>query len=282
MGTSVVILTKNSEATIRDCLGSVSQNNPQEIIIVDGYSTDKTMDIVKKYTSKIYFDENKGICHARQLGAEMATEEYIFYVDSDVILPPNTVETMLTQLKMKGYGAITARTILRGGSGYLTWAYTRYRNVVNPERPGEKKATIPMKATIFPQELVLKYQFDLSTPNWDDASMSHRLIENGHKIAVSSAHIYHCYSPDRKHRGAYWVGVATAESFLKYKKSPALVIKYTLLRGLGSPIQGLLLSIAKGEPRLIPCFIYIFLVQAAGFVSRLLSALLGKFRWAKS
>lgn len=125
MGISAVILTKNSEATIRDCLELVSQNNPQEIIVVDGYSSDKTTDIVKEYTDRIYFDEGKGICYARQLGAEVATEEYIFYVDSDVVLPPNIMETILTQLKMKGYGAITAQTILRGGSSYPTWAYTR-------------------------------------------------------------------------------------------------------------------------------------------------------------
>jgi len=280
MGISVIVLTRNSEATIRDCLESVSQNKPQEIIVVDGYSSDKTMDIVKEYTDKIYFDEGKGICYARQLGAELATEEYIFYVDSDVLLPPNTLETMLAELKMKGYSAMAARTIFSGGRGYLKWAFTRYRTVINPERPGEKKATIPMKATILPRELVLKYKFDISTPSLDDISISYKLITNGYKIGISSAYIHHNHPPEG--RGSYWCGIAAAESFLKFKKSPALLIRYTLLRGLGAPIQGLVLSIAKGDLRLVPFFMYSFLKLAGGFISKLFSALLGALRRVRS
>lgn len=282
MGISVIVLTKNSETTIQDCLESVSQNNPEEIIVVDGYSTDRTLDVVKQYTNKIYFDEGKGLCYARQLGAEMATEEYIFYVDSGVILPPNTLETMLAELKTKGYGAMTARYKIIGAAGYLGWAAARYRNVINPIRPGEKKATIPMRATIFPRELVLKYKFDLSTPNWDDASISHNLLKAGYKLAVSPTCVYFYHPSGRKGRGVYWGGIALAESFLKYKKSPKLLIRYTLLRGPGGPIQGLVLSIARGELRLIPYFVYVLLGQTAGFISGLFSALLGAFRRAKS
>lgn len=282
MGISAIVLTKNSEATIQDCLESVSQNNPEEIIVVDGYSTDRTLDVVRQYTDKIYFEEEKGLTYARQLGAEMATEEYIFYVDSDVILPPDTLETMLSELRVKGYGAMTARTLAGGGPGYLAWAVSRYKNVINPERPGEKKATIPMKATIFPRELVLKYKFDLSMQLWDDASISYRLIENGYKLAVSSAYVHHRHPTDKMGRSAYRGGFAIAESFLKYWKSPTLLIRYTLLRGLGSPIHGLAWSIAKGDLRLVPYFVYVFLGQSVGFISRLLSVFLPSLRRPKS
>ncbi len=278
MGVSVVVLTKNSEATTRECLASVSQNNPEEIVIVDGNSTDGTLAIVKEYTDKIYDDEGKGLCYARQLGAEMATEEYIFYVDSDVILPQNTLDAMLTELRKNGYGALTARALTRGGTGYFGWAARRYKNVVNPDRPGVKRATIPMKATIIPRELVLKYGFDLSTPNSDDTSISQRLIDNGHKIAVSGTPVYHLWVPGVK-RGGYCVGVATAESFLKHIKSPTWVIRYTLLRGLGSPLWGMVQSVAKGELRLVPYHACAFLVLVAYFTKGLLSNLLSRLRW---
>ncbi|TFH46834.1 MAG: glycosyltransferase [ANME-2 cluster archaeon] len=50
---SVVVCTKNEESRIEDCLKSIVNNNPGEIIVVDGESTDTTIDIAKKYTNKV-------------------------------------------------------------------------------------------------------------------------------------------------------------------------------------------------------------------------------------
>jgi glycosyltransferase involved in cell wall biosynthesis len=53
---SVVIPTYNSERTLRECLESIkNQDYPKnkiEIIIADGGSTDRTMEIARKYTNK--------------------------------------------------------------------------------------------------------------------------------------------------------------------------------------------------------------------------------------
>ena len=271
MGISAVVLTKNSEETLTDCLEAVAHNGPDEIVVVDSYSTDSTLDIARKYTNKIYHDEGKGICYARQMGAETATQEYIFYVDSDVVLPPGTMGAMLDELRNNGYGAMTARSIQVGGTGYRAWAARRYQNVVRPGRPGEQKATIAMKATIMPREFVLKYKFDTSTPSFDDGSICQRLIANGHKIAVSSAFIYHHHAIGGKNRGAYWTGVAAAEALLKYRKSPSLIMRYAILRGLGSPIHGMALSLAKGELGVAPLFARVFVLMTIGFTSKLLS-----------
>jgi len=273
LGISVIILTKNSESTIRECLESVNLNHPDEIIVIDGGSSDKTLSIVREYTERIHFDEEHGICHARQLGANIATQEYIFYVDSDVVLPPGTMETIFTEMKSNGYGAITARSVQVGGTGYLSWAARRYHNNVHSVRPGEKKATIPMKATILPRKFVLKYQFDASTPSFDDGSICQKLIANGHRIAVSSAYIYHNHAIGGKNRGSYWTGVAAAESLLKYWKYPSLLIRYPILRGLGSPIYGILLSLAKMELRVIPMFIRVIFLMTIGFTSSLINRL---------
>ena len=49
---SVIIITENEEENIKDCLESI--NWADEIIIVDSKSTDKTVEITKEYTEKIY------------------------------------------------------------------------------------------------------------------------------------------------------------------------------------------------------------------------------------
>ena len=270
MPISVIILTRNNEGTIKQCIESVQTNSPQEILVIDGHSSDKTVEIARRYTSKIYFDGGKGISYARQLGAESATEEYITYVDSDVILLPNTLEVMLGELKMKGYGAINTLALNEDGS---VWG-----------SPGEKKATIPMFCTLFPRELVLKYKFDSSLPNCDDFEISYKLLKHGHKIAVSSAEAYH-YHPPRSfsQNTAYRRGTALAEFLLKYKGSPSAVIKYVIIRGLGAPAFGILKCLHKGHLRIIPGMMFYGTIEVSGFIMKLsgtmLTALKSVFKW---
>ena len=52
---SVIILTKNEEERIKVCLESVKW--AQEIIIIDACSTDKTLEIAKKFTDKIVIEK---------------------------------------------------------------------------------------------------------------------------------------------------------------------------------------------------------------------------------
>ena len=56
---SACIITKNEEKHIRKCLESI-KNVVDEIVIVDGYSIDKTIDICKEYTDKIYIQKFSG------------------------------------------------------------------------------------------------------------------------------------------------------------------------------------------------------------------------------
>lgn len=85
---SFCIPTKNNEATIGRCLESITnQDYPNiEIVIVDGCSADKTLEIARKYTDKIYFDEGP-LGSARQTSIERATGEILALVDSDIIIP---------------------------------------------------------------------------------------------------------------------------------------------------------------------------------------------------
>ena len=53
MDVDVVIITKNSERMLNECLNSVYKNVPvNHLIVVDGYSTDKTLDIVRLFQKK--------------------------------------------------------------------------------------------------------------------------------------------------------------------------------------------------------------------------------------
>ena len=87
MKISIITVSLNSESFINDCLASVNQQNYNDIehIIIDGGSTDKTINIVKKYShiKKIVSEPDKGIYDAMNKGIEIATGEIIGFLNSD-------------------------------------------------------------------------------------------------------------------------------------------------------------------------------------------------------
>ena len=88
---SFVIPTLNEEKTIENTLKSLSSfSGEKEIIISDGKSRDKTIEIARKYTDKIVIhqgEKRQNIPQGRNAGADLATGEYIIFVDADVTIP---------------------------------------------------------------------------------------------------------------------------------------------------------------------------------------------------
>lgn len=80
---SVCLATFNEEKNLADCLKSV-QGLADEIVIVDGTSTDKTVAIAKKYGAKVIVRENPPMFHLnKQKAFEAATGDWILYLDAD-------------------------------------------------------------------------------------------------------------------------------------------------------------------------------------------------------
>jgi len=79
---SAILITKDEEDNIKDCLESVKWAD--EIVLVDQSSTDKTVEITKRYTDKIYVVESKGICEPdRPFAVSKASYDWVLYVDAD-------------------------------------------------------------------------------------------------------------------------------------------------------------------------------------------------------
>jgi glycosyltransferase involved in cell wall biosynthesis len=78
---SVTIICKNEEENIRECLESVKWAD--EIIVVDSFSTDKTVNIVKEYTDKIFIEEWKGFAGQREFALSKVTKDWILPLDAD-------------------------------------------------------------------------------------------------------------------------------------------------------------------------------------------------------
>ena len=111
---SVIVPTKNSEATIGKCLESIrNQSYPSiEIIVVDSCSKDKTRKIAENYKAKIIRVHSKR-SEARNIGAEKAEGEVIFFVDSDMELGWTVVEECVKKIR-NGYDAVVVPEISIG------------------------------------------------------------------------------------------------------------------------------------------------------------------------
>ena len=101
---SVIITTKNEEKNIENCLKSVkNQDYPEdkiEIIVVDNNSTDRTKEIARKYTKKVYnFGPERSA--QRNFGAKKAKGEYLLFLDADMILGPTVIGEVIKKFKFQ-------------------------------------------------------------------------------------------------------------------------------------------------------------------------------------
>ncbi len=117
---TVVVPTRNNERTIAECLSSVrAQTYPQlELIVVDNHSTDETPSIASKFADETVTGGPERSAQ-RNLGIELADGVWVLWLDSDMVLPPRSVEIAVdTALRTGATGvALPERTI---GSGFWT------------------------------------------------------------------------------------------------------------------------------------------------------------------
>lgn len=102
---SLCMIVKDEEDVIGRCLDTV-KDIVDEIIIVDTGSTDKTKEIVSKYTDKIYdFQWVNNFAKARNFSFSKATKDYILWLDADDIIDSRNREKFL-KLKEKIDGTV--------------------------------------------------------------------------------------------------------------------------------------------------------------------------------
>ena len=109
---SIIIPVFNGERTIRECLESVlgSDYKPFEIIIVDDGSMDKTSEIVKNFSRvKLLAQANSGSAAAKNLGAKSATGNYLYFLDSDVVISKDTISKLVNTAKTHDVDMVMGR-----------------------------------------------------------------------------------------------------------------------------------------------------------------------------
>lgn len=94
---SVIIITKNEEDRIERCLNSVCRI-ADEIIVLDSGSTDNTVEIVKRYTDKVFITDWPGYGLQKRRALQKASCDWVLSIDADEELTPELEEEIKTVL----------------------------------------------------------------------------------------------------------------------------------------------------------------------------------------
>jgi len=201
MKTSVVIPTKNGEEWVRECLESVySQEGVEltEVLLVDSGSTDKTLEIARKYPVRIEEIPAEEFHHARtrNYAASLTSGKYLVFLSQDAIPASRRwLEAMLRNFEDGTVGAVYGRQVPKAGStserhDALSTMYGTERVVKDASSKeslgyryyhfSDANAAIRREvweATRFPEELKV----------FEDLGIAKRILDGGWKIVYEPA-----------------------------------------------------------------------------------------------
>lgn len=94
MKVTAIIPTFNRASYLLEAIKSVENQTQKvdEIIIIDDGSNDNTKELVSSLHVKYIYQENRGVSNARNLGIELASNDWIAFLDSDDTWQPNKIE----------------------------------------------------------------------------------------------------------------------------------------------------------------------------------------------
>ena len=164
---SIVIVVFNGENHLQDTIKSILDQNFEylELIIIDGGSTDKTVDIIKSFnTPKLRWisEPDKGISDAFNKGIKLATGDYInFQGDGDGFINNNSISDLFSNLDLKEKPIVCGnikRIDIKGNLLFKTKIKERF-----DKKSLLFKMSLPHQGLFMPKEFFAKYgEFDLN------------------------------------------------------------------------------------------------------------------------
>jgi glycosyltransferase involved in cell wall biosynthesis len=178
---SVVVPARNAAGRIVTCLAAIRKSAPEEVILVDGNSTDGTRELARPFVDQIVIDAGTGPGAARQLGAEAASMGWIAFIDVDVDLPPDGLASMLAEVARRRLVGLQAglRSVGEGDfwSEELAWHHNQ----------GRSRGWFGVSASVLARDVVLHQPFDHRFRSGEDIDLRVRLERAGLPIAVSTS-----------------------------------------------------------------------------------------------
>lgn len=253
---SVIICTRNCEDSIEEVIQSAVENDPYELLVVDGRSTDNTLSIVEKYTDNICQDPGKGLAVARNIGFSNVTGDYIFFLGSDNVIEKETLQKTVSYMKVKGLAGCALPTRIKDPSTY----YIKGLDFRWKTRFFESTREVIGTPSCFRRDILEKYGFDDDMSWSDDTDLGERLKKDNHTLGYSSLSCYEVGFDDKKTiLGRFQMyGLSDFQFYNKYKKEWTLKRR---LKSLFHPVQAEILDPLKRAGFLEALYYLPFLIE---------------------
>jgi len=193
---SVIILTKNSAKELPRallCLKQAVEFFAYELIVVDGMSSDETINIAKEMfpNAKILTETKMGLSYARYMGFKASKGEYVAYVDSDICVPKDFFVRVLQDFELdRKIGAVAAKFF--PFPEYDRGALNRYYRSLKEEHLGQEVSRFVLffgtACTIIRRDVLERVKFDYRFKGAaEDKHITRQITEMGFKLFFDSS-----------------------------------------------------------------------------------------------
>ena len=237
---AVVVCVKDEAERIADCLAAVDLLGADEVLVVDGASTDDTASLARMMGAKVHHSILGSLAQDRMRGAHMTRSPYVCYIDADHRPPPDLLGHLLADMDAMGLDGIQAGIRIEPLS---FWNRAESSFLAMTMRPGVK-TMIGTAPAIFKREVLEAVGFGHLVI--DDTDFCYRLTrDTDYRIGMSSAVVYQRHEPSlRSYLDKFaWYGRGDRQFMAEHPERRRsmlfhLAVRYPLLHPLRALVTG--------------------------------------------
>ncbi len=246
---SVVVCARNEGERLAACLNAVAALGADEIVVVDGGSTDDTVAIARRYEGvRVVLSGGRGLAHDRQLGVDAAKSELVAMIDADHRPEPDLLDRLWDDMQHFDFQVVQAWVKIAPTS-FWTRAEDQAMATFH-HKPGPRQM-IGVAPALFRKSVFDAVRFDTVDPEvGDDADFCYRLSQiKGARFGIGRCAVMQEHFPSL---GDYvtkfqWYGRRDAAFCRKHpERTPGMLfhlsVRYTIIRPLTAIFTGRFLA----------------------------------------
>jgi glycosyltransferase involved in cell wall biosynthesis len=177
---TVITVVRNGEKTLEETILSVINQTYKNIeyIIIDGASTDSTLDIIRKYEGKIDYwmsEPDEGIYYAMNKGIDLATGDFIAMLNSDDWYEISACEEIVNKIRETDADVYYGMMRVYDGDKHLHYIYAYTINAIS-------RFMISHPSCFISHEIYFKYKYDVTYKSASDYDLLIRIVTANYKF----------------------------------------------------------------------------------------------------
>jgi glycosyltransferase involved in cell wall biosynthesis len=243
---SAVVPARNAEHWIESCLSAIRANAPAEIILVDGGSTDRTVELARPWIDKLIDDGGAGVAAARMMGVASSSQPWVALVDADVVLPPDALRDLDRERRARGLVALQAGLHSVGDGDYWSQSLADHHN------RGQSRQWFGVCASLVSRDVLLANPLDAHLQSGEDIDLRIRLATAGFPVGVSETMIgRHRFGTGFAFAGGQWLADGAGLGRMVRKHGHAALINAMVI-----PFAAAALGLVRGTTQALRTWPY--------------------------